>query len=219
MKIGILADIHEAVEPLERALAAFRALGTERIVVLGDVLEMGERIDTVVGLLTQAGAAGVWGNHDFGLCREPPSWAREHFSSTTLEYFQGLVPRLEIDGCLFTHVAPYLDPENLEDLWSPGGFLSTPEAIERSFAATRHRILCMGHAHRWLLATPGGVKDWSGEGPVDLDREQRTLVSVHAVLWGWCALLDTGASRLVPVDVRGSGVGRGQPGPPGRGTG
>ena len=71
MRIGILADIHEAAEPLERALIALREQGADRYVVLGDILETGENIEKTVDLLSAVGAVGVWGNHDFGLCRDP----------------------------------------------------------------------------------------------------------------------------------------------------
>ncbi len=207
LRIGILSDIHEAVEPLERALVALRELGAERIVVLGDLLDMGERIDAVVRLLTSAGATGVWGNHDFGLCRNPPERASDLFPAAVLEFFRRLSPRLVIGDCLFTHVSPCVDPERIEELWSPESFVGSPESIQRSFAAVPHRILCLGHAHRWLLATPEGIQDWTGAGPVALSREGRVLLGIHAVLWGRCALLDTDASQLVPIDVGRSGTG------------
>ena len=202
-KIGILADIHEAVGPLRQALDALAARGAERIVLLGDVLELGEHIGTVTDLLDAAGAIGVWGNHDFGLCKEPVPQARELLPARALDFFARLRPRLEIENCSFTHVPPYLDPERLEDLWSFDEFTS-PEALVRSFAAVPQRVLCVGHAHRWLLATPQGALPWKGEAPVLLDPAQRYLIAFHAVLWGWCALLDTGTGLLEPIDVRGA---------------
>lgn len=200
MKIGILADIHEAVEPLRMAVAALRERGAERIVVLGDVLELGEHLGVVTDLLDAAGAIGVWGNHDFGLCKDPPPLAHELFPTRCIEFFGRLRPRLEIEECLFTHVAPYLDPEKLDDLWSFE--FGSPESLARSFAAVPHRILCVGHAHRWFLATPERVLPWKGEAPVQLDADQRYLIEFHAVLWGWCAFLDTQTGILEPIDLR-----------------
>jgi hypothetical protein len=39
------------------------------------------------------------------------------FVPTTIVFVGGLQPRMEIDGCLFAHVEPWLDPEKIEDLW------------------------------------------------------------------------------------------------------
>ena len=70
MLLGLLADIHEAVEPLREALGVFARLGVEEVVVLGDICETHRRLEETVSLLREARAVGVWGNHDFGLCRD-----------------------------------------------------------------------------------------------------------------------------------------------------
>jgi predicted phosphodiesterase len=201
MKIGILADIHEAVEPLERCLAALEARGADRVVALGDILEMGERIERIVELLSAAGAVGVWGNHDFGLCRDPSPEVRELVGDRAVDFFATLQPRMEIESCLFTHVPPWLNPENPIELWSPGGFAHSEESIAKSFAATRQPLLCIGHSHRWLLATPDGVLPWEGKERVRLETDSRHLLGIHAVLSGWCALLDTDDRVLTPIQV------------------
>ncbi len=71
MKLGLLADIHEQTGQLRRAIAVLQQHGGESFVVLGDVFETGPRMEETVGLLRQAGAVGVWGNHDVGLCWGP----------------------------------------------------------------------------------------------------------------------------------------------------
>ncbi len=110
----------------------------------------------------------------------------------------GLRPRLEIDGCLFTHVEPWLDPHKVEDLWYFDGPPGSPEQLARSFAAFPHRALFIGHMHRWLLGTPEGLLPWRGEGPVRLDSRTRNLVVVHAVCDGRFALFDTETNELLP---------------------
>jgi tetratricopeptide (TPR) repeat protein len=45
--MGLLADIHEAVEPLREALALFRRRGVERVVHLGDICARHRRLDEV----------------------------------------------------------------------------------------------------------------------------------------------------------------------------
>ena len=52
MRLGLLADIHEAVEPLRAAVAELKARRVDWFVVLGDVLDQGERVDETVALLS-----------------------------------------------------------------------------------------------------------------------------------------------------------------------
>src|SRR5262245_47172919 len=117
MKLGLLADIHEQTEQLRKAIDVLQQHGADRFVVLGDVFEMGKRIEETVGLLHEVEAVGVWGNHDVGLCFDLGEEVRQRYSAAVLTFMGTLQPRLEIDGCLFTHVEPWLDPHKIEDLW------------------------------------------------------------------------------------------------------
>ncbi|MBC8877105.1 MAG: metallophosphoesterase family protein [Planctomycetes bacterium] len=63
MKLGLLTDIYEQVELLRIALDHFRQEQVDKIVLLGDVFETGERIEETCRLLGEARAIGVWGNH------------------------------------------------------------------------------------------------------------------------------------------------------------
>ena len=199
MRIAILADIHEHVGELRWALAVLKQQGADRLVVLGDVCEMSTRLEETVAILDEAGAIGVWGNHDFGLCRDNPRPEdRRRFGARVLDFMGRLQPRLEVEGCLFTHVEPWLDPHSVEGLWYFHGPPDSPEKLARSFAAVPHRVLFIGHLHRWLLGTPGGPLPWRGEGPVRLDGRARFLVVVQAVWDGNCALFDTETNELLP---------------------
>lgn len=202
MRIGILADIHEHVDELRQCLAALRDAGADCLVTLGDICHDGQRLEETVELLDAAGVTGVWGNHDLGLSWQPEAGMRQQYSERVLRYMTGLQPRLELAGCHFSHVEAWLDPRLVEDLWYFEGPPDTPEKAGRSFAAVPHRLLLVGHFHRWLLATAQGVESWTGEAPVRLDPGQRYLVVVHAVCLGRCALLDTDAGELIPLVVQ-----------------
>lgn len=199
MRLGLLADIHEHTKQLRKAIAVLQDHAADRFVVLGDVFETGKRMEETVDLLRQVEAVGVWGNHDIGLCFDPAEGVCRRYSPAVLDFMGRLQPHLEIDGCLFSHVEPWLDPHKAEDLWYFDGPPDSPEKLARSFAAVPHRVLFLGHLHRWLLGTPNGVLSWRGEGPVHLDSSTRHLVVVHAVSNGWCALYDTEASELTPL--------------------
>jgi predicted phosphodiesterase len=198
MRLGLLADIHEQTRELRKAIAVLRQHGADRFVVLGDVFETGKRMEETVDLLREVQAVGVWGNHDFGLCFDPDEKACRRYSAAVLAFMGGLHPRLEIGDCLFSHVEPWLDPHKIEDLWYFGGPPDSPEKLARCFAAAPHKVVFLGHIHRWLLGTPEGVLPWRGEKPVRLEQPTRYLVVVHAVCDGKCALFDTETGELVP---------------------
>ena len=126
MKLGLLADIHEHNDDLRIALDVFQRQQVDHVVVLGHILELGERIEETCRLLSGAGAVGVWGNHDFGLCYYPEARGRQKYSDSVFDFMTHLRPRVEIDGCLFTHAEPWLDPKNTHDLWYFDGPPVTP---------------------------------------------------------------------------------------------
>jgi hypothetical protein len=95
-------------------------------------------------------------------------------------------------------VEPWLDLHLIEDLWYFHGPPDSPEKLAKSFAAVPHRLMFIGHFHRWLLGTPEGLLPWRGENSVCLDCEKRYLVAVHAVWNGKCALFDTKTGNLTP---------------------
>lgn len=201
MKLGLVSDIHESTDLLRIALDRFRAAGVDQVVVLGDVVENGRQLDETCRLLAEAHAVGVWGNHDFGLCVNPAADLQAKYSRTTVDFLNSLQPRLEIAGCLFTHVEPWLDPEKFEDLWYFDGLPDTPEKRRRIFAAVPHRICFAGHFHRWLLATPDALSDWKGDTAISLANKQRYFVVCDALCGGHAALWDTSQELLTPLQI------------------
>jgi hypothetical protein len=202
MRIGIVADIHEAIEALQRALAAFRSRQVDLVVSLGDACDTFSpvgRAGEVVALLRGAGAVGVWGNHDVGLCFNVTERLRREARPEVLGYMAGMQPQLVVAGCRFSHVEPWLDARRVEDLWYFDGPPDTPEKVARSFAAVPERHLFVGHFHRWLVMTPSGRVEWNGEAPLALGEGSRYLVVVAPVASGWCAIFDTVEARLIPV--------------------
>jgi hypothetical protein len=196
MRLGLITDVHEQIEFLGQALDRFRRENVDQVVVIGDLFERGERIEETCRLLKEAEAIGVWGNHDYGLCVDPPPDIRARFPCA-VNYMASLRPRLEVGGCYFAHVEPWLDPEDITDLWFFEGPPDGDGRLDRIFAAVPHRIILAGHYHRWLLATPRGIAEWQGEGPIRLIDDRYFLV-VGALCEGRFAVLNTDTSELVP---------------------
>jgi len=201
MKLGILADIHERDDELRKSIEVLRLHGADCFIVLGDVCERGKRMEETVALLRDVAAIGVWGNHDLGFCLDPSEDIRRQYGEQVLEFMGSLRPRLEIEGCLFTHVEPWLDPNKIEDLWYFDGPPDTQEKLDRSFAAVPNRAMFTGHFHRWLLGSSAGIIPWNAEGPIRLDITKQHLIVVNAVWSGHCALFDTKRNELTPYSV------------------
>jgi predicted phosphodiesterase len=202
MLLGLVTDIHEDVATLEWALAEFRRRHVEQVVSIGDACDTYTsqgRADEVVTLLQDAGALGVWGNHDVGLCFEVPELLRQRVTLNTLQYMATMQPHLVLDDCRFSHVEPWLDARKVEDLWYFDGPPDTPEKAQRSFEAVPERVLFLGHLHRWLVMTPHKRVAWDGEGPLQLNPTQRYLIVVGPIISGWCATYDTTTAQLIPL--------------------
>ena len=200
MKLGLITDIHEHVGHLRTALDQFRRQGVDQVVVIGDMFEMGERIEETCQLLTDAKAIGVWGNHDFGLCVDLDDGIRAKYPPVVIDFMTSLRPRLDIGGCHFTHVEPWLNPEDVADLWYFEGPPDHHGNLERIFNAVPNRIMFAGHYHKWLLAKPDGINEWNGDTPIRLEHG-RYFVVVGALCKGQFAIFDTDTSELLPFLV------------------
>ncbi len=201
MRIGIVTDIHDAVEELAAALAALAGEGVDAVVNLGDATDAfgpQHRADEVVGLLRGAGAVSVWGNHDHGLCGEVEAHLRGRYSDHALAYFAAARPRLELGGCHFSHVEPWIDAEDVAALWHFDGLPRTPELLARTFGAFGGRAAFVGHHHRWFATTPTDSLHWDGTTPLRLDPVERYLVVVAPVFQGAWAVVDTTSGLVIP---------------------
>jgi hypothetical protein len=161
---------------------------------------MGEQLEETCRLLAEANAIGVWGNHDFGLCVDPTPELQARYRPAVLEYMASLRPRLEIDGCYFAHVEPWLNPQSMFDMWyfDDDGFANTPYKRQRIFTAVPHPLIFAGHYHQWLLVSEDQVDPWQGEQPITLPTDRRHFVVIHALCDGYSALLDTRTRELIP---------------------
>jgi len=201
MRIGIVTDIHDAVDHLTAALTKLRGDGADVVVSLGDTTDfhgVHNRAWDVAKILRDAGVVGVWGNHDFGLCRDVPIDQLTDPDHDALAYYASFKPRRSIADCHFTHVEPWLNAEEVLDLWYFDGPPDTAEKLTRSFSAVSESQMFLGHFHRWFLGTADGVLPWHGEGPLVFDPAQRYLVVVAAIFNGCFAMFDTDTRTLIP---------------------
>ncbi len=199
MRIGLLADIHEAADRLRAALSVLAADRADVVVQIGDAIDLprAAAVETVE-LLAAAGVPGVWGNHDFGFCREVPEFLTRATPPHVLAYMAGMGPRLELGGCHFSHADPYLDPHDPVAYYLPAGPPDTLDRAAPSFAAVPHRVSFVGHYHRWAVTSDAGAVAWDGSGPVTLELARRFVVAVGPLVSGRFGLYDTDTRVLTP---------------------
>ena len=94
MRIGILADPHEDVGRLAAAATILQQEGIDELVLLGDLVDTATQLDACVELLSAAGAVGMFGNHDLGLCWEPEPELLSHYSPAVVSFMAMLRPSL-----------------------------------------------------------------------------------------------------------------------------
>src|SRR5262245_2337910 len=201
MRLGLLADIHEAVAALRAALQLFRRNGVDKILHLGDICRMHHDLPETCRILEEAGVEGVWGNHDLGLCREVDDRLRHRFEPGVLRYMSTLQPSLVHGDCLYTHVEPWLDPHDVFQLWYFGGLPDSPGKLAKCFDAVPQRVLFSGHVHRWFLGTDDGPCEWVGGQPIRLAPPKRYMLILHALVEGHCAIYDTETFEFTPLRV------------------
>jgi len=206
MRIGLVTDIHNDADSLARALTALNARGVDLMVSLGDTCDVflpDGGIVQVATMLQQQHALGVWGNHDFVLSRNVDSRYLSRYAGTPiLDFMAGMLPTLVVGDCHFSHLEPLGDPHDVAHLWSlhdkPVDFV---DMAAQSLAAVDHRLLFIGHYHRWWAGSSAGSLKWAGDRPLKIAPNERYFVVVDAVLGGWCVWLDTDLGVLLPLHI------------------
>lgn len=203
MRIGLVTDVHNHAQELAVALDQLAARGVDRIVTLGDTCDAFNRNDgakMVTAMLAGVNATGVWGNHDFALCREVEDRHRERYPPSVLDFMATIEPRIVIGDAHFSHRESTADPEDVEQLWNlAGGVRNLEERAAASFEAVDQAWQFVGHYHQWWATSDTGPIEWSGDEPLDLEPGRRYWVVIAAVCEGNCAILDTEARRLEPL--------------------
>lgn len=202
MRLGIVTDIHNDHVQLDWALSLFRRHQVDQVVTIGDSCDPfapTEGGDEVAALLAGCRAVGVWGNHDFNLCREITDYCRERFSAATFDFMQRMKPSLELEGCHFSHKDASVDPHDVDQLWSIGDEeRDMSSRATAAFAASLCERQFIGHYHHWFAATPSGPIRWDGSEPLTLHPGERYFVVIGAVFQGRCAIFDTVSGLLQP---------------------
>jgi hypothetical protein len=204
-RIGLVADSHDRLESLSKAIGILEERGAEALVHLGDICDS-LRLDLLedsVRLLRKHRMLVVKGNNDFMLenllrCQPPENEGRfDHLAA----FLRELPMKIVWDGVCFAHSLPF---DHLRSFYEPIDMGST-ERAEEIFRLTNHRILFCGHSHRSVLfrLSDGAVSRESlpDEQPISLDRQERYIIVTGSVLEGECAFFDVDAWSVENIRI------------------
>jgi predicted MPP superfamily phosphohydrolase len=203
MRLGLVTDIHGRAAELAIALRLFRDHDVDQVVSIGDAFDAfayHDREAEIAALLQGCGAVGVWGNHDFGVCRDSSQRTENLFGPDGCGFVRAVQPFLELDGCFFSHKEASVDPYDVLQLWSEEEEpLELMPRAQAGLSATPHKRQFVGHYHCWWAATDTGRIDWVGSRTLVLEADKRYFVVIAPVFQGWCAILDTTSQVLSPL--------------------
>ncbi|HQU68425.1 MAG TPA: metallophosphoesterase family protein [Albidovulum sp.] len=151
-RYALLTDIHANREAFEAVLGDLARRGTDRIVILGDIVGYGPDpgwcVDRV-RVLAAEGAVIVMGNHDAAIERVENSmnaiartaieWTRAQLDPAQGAFLAGLPYSVAEDDLIFVHASA----DSPKD-WI---YVTSERSAWPSFAATKARAIFCGHVH------------------------------------------------------------------------
>lgn len=194
-RIGILADSHDRLDALKRAVRLLEDRGADRLVHVGDLCDSLrlDLLDAAVRLVTDHRILAVKGNNDFMLetLLINRHTSPDPLAESLVAFLQALPMYIQWQGLCFAHSLPF---EALRSFYEPIDNGSTRMARE-VFRMTSHRLLFCGHSHRPTLFRWDGKKAHrEGPPPIgasSLDARHRHIVVTGAVVESECVLFDT----------------------------
>lgn len=117
-RFGVLADIHANAPALEASLAALRAAGVDRFLVLGDIVGYGPHPEACVDIVQSLPAVTIKGNHDHAVAlgeatrgfsrfaRWAAEWTIETLDDARRDWLGHLPPEHRQPGWMAVHGAP-----------------------------------------------------------------------------------------------------------------
>ena len=172
MLLAIFADIHANKQAFSACLAAARARGAERMILLGDFVGYGGdpewSVDTVMAWV-EDGAVAVLGNHDHAVgtpsetmndnARAVIEWTRSRLDAGQKHFLAELPMTVEDEDRLYVH----------SEASAPARWRYVQDASDaaRSIAATRATVGFCGHIHRPALYSMSVVAKMTAFTPVN----------------------------------------------------
>ncbi|MCL4869784.1 MAG: metallophosphoesterase [Anaerolineae bacterium] len=170
MRLAIVADIHSNIIALEKVLKAIQQEKVDRIVCLGDVVNIGARPREVIACLRQLDCLTIMGNHDEWMLKpdyhsrkdtvdevvDMYQWTSEQLTDDDLAYLNSFksTAYLELSpqqNILFFHGSPRSNKDLI--------LAETPDhLLDNMFNGCHASLLVGGHSHIQLMRYYRGMR-------------------------------------------------------------
>jgi len=197
MRLALISDLHASLDALDAVLADIERSGIERIVCLGDIIDLGPQPRETVARLRERDIPCIRGNHDtldehpgFPLLAAVEEWTREALTDEELSWLAELPLELREDLDGLDVLCVHASPRNLVDQ-----VLATTSAdtLADWWGERRFDVLVCGHTHlpvlrrvdERLVVNVGSVgqpflRAFDGSPPVVLKWSEYAVVSHEA---------------------------------------
>ncbi len=204
-KIGLLADSHDHLEALNKAIHILKERDALSLIHLGDICDSlrPDLLEASIRLLQQHKVSAVKGNNDFVL---ENLLLNQPFDETSdadrlLFFLKNLPMTITWHGLCFAHSLPF---DYLRAFYEPID-IGTIQKAQELFKVTPHRILFCGHSHRSVLFRWNHGNTLRENIPLNcsipLDTEERYIIVTGSVFEEECALFDTETWCLERIQI------------------
>lgn len=163
MRIAFISDIHGNIVALDAVLADIERAGVDRIICLGDIVDLGPKPARTLRRIRELGIDCIIGNHDpfDGPVHGPPvlvgwvEWAKSKMTQDDLRFLRGMHRTLAVPlpggaELLCVHGSPRSFDEQMLP-WTP------PEALDTMLAGVTSDVVVAGHTHIQMLRHHGSI--------------------------------------------------------------
>ncbi len=194
-RIGLLADSHDHLEALSKAINILKIKGAVSIIHLGDICDSlrPDLLEDSLNLLKKNKIFAVKGNNDFVLENLLLNRPYDKYNNTDrlISFLQKLPMTITWEGICFAHSLPF---DYTGAFYEPID-IGTIQKAQEVFDVTSHRILFCGHSHRSVLFRWNKGNTLRETIPLNcsipLDAEERYIIVTGSVFEEECALFDT----------------------------
>jgi predicted phosphodiesterase len=185
-RIGVIGDIHTAVDRLEWALDVLRKEGVETLCATGDIVDgpyTGAAISRACELLRETRTLTVLGNHDRWLLDDERrddegSTLREDIDPATRAFLQELPATAELQtprGLILLGHGLGHDDMGAFYPYDHGPSLTKNESLQKLLNQRRYRFVLGGHTHSRMVRKLSGVT-FINAGAIQYTREPCCLL-------------------------------------------
>jgi putative phosphoesterase len=151
LRLALISDLHANIVALDAVLDDMASRGVDKLMCLGDIVDMGPRPNEVVARLREHDVESIIGNHDpldeatpILVLEKVRDWTAAELTAEHLAWLAGLPSHttLDLGGCrlLAVHGSPSGVSDNIAEE-------TTDEQLEAWCAGHEFDVLVCGHTH------------------------------------------------------------------------